>query len=101
MGSDSQLEMVNFSFEQAVRKFLGMENYPLFLDEFGRTFDEQHRANLIPFISRLIENGHYSQIFYISHFSSEHGAFNSAEYMVLDPTNITVPVAFNKNVVIR
>ncbi|ABY63078.1 SbcC-like protein [Pseudomonas phage 201phi2-1] len=101
LGSDSQLEMVNFSFEQAVRKFLGMENYPLFLDEFGRTFDEQHRANLIPFISRLIENGHYSQIFYISHFSSEHGAFNSAEYMVLDPTNITVPVAFNKNVVIR
>ncbi len=101
LGSDSQLEMVNFSFEQAIRKFLGMEDYPLFLDEFGRTFDEQHRANLIPFISRLIENGHYSQIFYISHFSSEHGAFNSAEYMVLDPTNITVPVQFNKNVVIR
>lgn len=101
LGSDSQLEMVNFSFEQAVRKFLGMEDYPLFLDEFGRTFDEQHRANLIPFISRLIENGHYNQVFFISHFQSEHGAFNSAEYIVLDPTNITVPVAYNKNLVLR
>lgn len=100
LGSDSQLEIVNFSFEQAVRKFLGMEDYPLFLDEFGRTFDEQHRANLIPFISRLIENGHYKQIFFISHFQSEHGAFNSAEYIVLDPTNITVPVQFNKNLVL-
>lgn len=101
LGSDSQLEMVDFSFQQAMRKFLGLEDFPLFLDEFGRTFDEQHRANLIPFISRLIENGHFSQVFYISHFSSEHGAFSSAEYMVLDPTNITVPVQFNKNVVIR
>lgn len=98
LGSDSQLEMVNFSFCQAIRKFLGLEDYPLFLDEFGRTFDEQHRANLIPFISRLIENGQHSQVFYISHFQSEHGAFNQAEYMVLDPTNITVPVAYNKNV---
>lgn len=100
LGSDSQLEMVNFSFEQAVRKFLGMEDYPLFLDEFGRTFDEQHRANLIPFISRLIENGQYQQIFYVNHFKAEHGAFNNVEYIVLDPTNVTVPVQFNKNLVL-
>lgn len=101
LGSDSQLEIVNFSFCQAVRKFLGFDDYPMFLDEFGRTFDEQHRANLIPFISRLIENGAVSHIFYISHFVSTHGAFNNAEYLVLDPTNITVPVQYNKNAVIR
>lgn len=101
LGSDSQLEMVNFAFCQAVRKFLGLDDYPLFLDEFGRTFDEQHRANLIPFISRLLENGAVSHIFYISHFVSTHGAFNNAEYLVLDPTNITVPVQYNKNAVIR
>lgn len=101
LGSDSQLEMVNFSFCQAIRKFLGFDDYPLFLDEFGRTFDEQHRANLIPFISRLLENGAISHIFYISHFVSTHGAFNNAEYLVLDPTNITVPVQYNKNAIIR
>lgn len=101
MGSDSQLEMVNFSFCQAMRKFLGLEDFPLFLDEFGRTFDEQHRANLIPFISRLIENGVVSQLFYISHFVSTHGAFSNAEYLVLDPTNITVPTHYNKNAIIK
>ncbi len=100
-GSDSQLEMVNFSFCQAMRKFLHLEDFPLFLDEFGRTFDEQHRDNLIPFIARLIENGQFKQIFFISHYASTHGAFNQAEFMVLDPTNVTVPEHFNKNVVIR
>lgn len=100
-GSDSQLEMVNFSFCQAMRKFLHLEHFPLFLDEFGRTFDEQHRDNLIPFIARLIENGQHSQIFYISHYVSTHGAFNQAEFMVLDPTNVTVPELYNKNVQIK
>lgn len=100
-GSDSQLEMVNFSFCQAMRKFLHLEHFPLFLDEFGRTFDEQHRDNLIPFIARLIENGCHDQIFYISHYVSTHGAFNQAEFMVLDPTNVTVPEQYNKNVQIK
>ena len=100
-GSDSQLEMVDFSFTQAMRKFLKLEHFPLFLDEFGRTFDEQHRDNLIPFIARLIENGQHQQIFFISHYISTHGAFNQAEFMVLDPTNVTVPEIYNKNCVIR
>jgi hypothetical protein len=100
-GSDSQLEMVDFSFMQAMRKFLHLDHMPLFLDEFGRTFDEQHRDNLIPFIMRLIENGVHQQIFYISHYVSTHGAFNQAEFMVLDPTNVTVPEHFNKNVQIK
>ncbi len=100
-GSDSQLEIVNFAFKMAILKFLGLEDMPLYLDEFGRTFDEQHRANLIPFISRLIENGQFKQVFFISHFQSTHGAFNNAEVVVINPTNITVPEAYNKNVVIK
>ena len=100
-GSDSQKEIVNFAFMVAMRKFMGYDEYPLILDEFGRTFDEQHRANLIPFISRLIELGVYKQIFYISHFESTHGAFNQAEIIVMDPTNVTVPEVYNKNVVVQ
>lgn len=100
-GSDSQKEIVNFAFRVAMMKFMGFDDYPLMLDEFGRTFDEQHRANLIPFVSRLIELGQFQQIFFISHFESTHGAFNQAEVMVLDPTNVTVPEVFNKNVVMK
>lgn len=100
-GSDSQLEIVNFGFAMAMRKFLGLDDFPLFLDETGRTFDEQHRENFVPFVNRLIENGQFRQVFFISHFSSQHGAFNQAEVMVLDPTNVTVPDIFNKNVRIQ
>lgn len=100
-GSDSQLEIVNFGFAMAMRKFLNLEDFPLFLDETGRTFDEQHRENFVPFVNRLIENGQFRQVFFISHFSSQHGAFNQAEIMVLDPTNVTVPEVYNKNVLIR
>jgi DNA repair exonuclease SbcCD ATPase subunit len=101
LGSDSQREIVNFAFRVALLKFMGFDDYPLMLDEFGRTFDEQHRVNLVPFIGRLIELGQYQQIFYISHFQSTHGAFNQAEFVVLDPTNVTVPEQYNKNMVIK
>lgn len=100
-GSDSQLEIVNFGFCMAMRKFFHLDEFPLFLDETGRTFDEQHRENFIPFVNRLIENGQFRQVFFISHFSSQHGAFNQAEIMVLDPTNVTVPEQYNKNVQIK
>lgn len=100
-GSDSQLEIVNFGFCMAMRKFFHLDEFPLFLDETGRTFDEQHRENFIPFVNRLIENGQFRQVFFISHFSSQHGAFNQAEIMVLDPTNVTVPESYNKNVLIK
>lgn len=97
-GSSSQKDVVNFAFKLILMKFLGLEDYPLPLDEFGNTFDEQHRQNLIPFLNKLVELGEVSQIFYISHFSSTHGAFNHAEVVVLDPTNITLPPVYNRTV---
>jgi hypothetical protein len=97
-GSSSQRDVVNFAFKLIFMKFMGLENFPLYLDEFGNTFDEQHRQNLIPFLNKLIELGEVSQIVYISHFSSTHGAFNHAEIVVLDPTNITLPPVYNRTV---
>lgn len=100
LGSDSQCEIVNFAFRIAKMKFMGFDDFPLYLDEFGRTFDEQHRTNLVPFISRLIELGQFQQIFYISHDLTTYGGFNQAEVVVLDPKNVTVPEAYNKNLVL-
>lgn len=101
LGSASQKEVVDFAFQCAMMMYLGLEEFPLMLDEFGHTFDEAHRTNLVPFITRLIEQGNFRQIFFISHFQSMHGAFNLAEFMVMDPTNVTVPEQYNKNVTLR
>jgi energy-coupling factor transporter ATP-binding protein EcfA2 len=97
-GSTSQRDVVNFAFRLIMMKFLGLEDYPLFLDEFASSFDEQHRQNVIPFLMKLIEMGQVSQIIYISHFSATHGAFTNAEAVVLDPTNITTPPVYNRTV---
>lgn len=100
-GSSSQVDMVDFAFKLLIMKFLGVEHHPLYLDEFGRTFDEQHRENLIPFINRFLELGQFQQIFYISHYVSTHGAFNQAEICVMDSANVTLPTVYNKHVVIE
>jgi hypothetical protein len=100
LGSSSQRDITNFAFKLLVMKFLDITDYPLYLDEFGSTFDEQHRQNLIPVLNRMMELGQVNQIFYISHFSSVHGAFNQAEICVLDPNNITVPQKYNQHVTI-
>lgn len=100
-GSSSQRDIVNFAFKLLVMKFLKLDHYPLYLDEFGNTFDEQHRFNLIPFINRMVETGQVNQVFYISHFNTVHGAFNQADVCVLDPTNITVPKDYNQHVVLK
>lgn len=101
LGSESQKDIVNFAFKLAFIKFMGYDSWPLYLDEFGRTFDEQHRDNTVPFIQNLIEQGEFNQIFYISHFESTYGSFNNVEYLVIDPTNITVPHVYNENVIIK
>jgi len=100
-GSSSQRDIVNFAFKLLAMKFLGLEDTPLYLDEFGSTFDEQHRENVIPFINQMVELGQVEQIFYISHFSAIHGAFNHADVCVLDSSNITTPETYNEHVIIR
>lgn len=99
-GSESQIDMINFAFKLTILKFLGVEGLPLYIDEFGRTFDEQHKDNLVPFVTNLIDNGLFQQVFYISHFASTHGAFNLAEFVVIESTNIAVPDVYNENVII-
>lgn len=99
-GSTGQQEIVNFAFKLLAMKFLKLEGYPLLLDELGSSFDEAHRFNLVPFLLQLIELNQHSQVFYISHFAFTHGAFNHAEFLVMDPTNVTVPREYNQHVVI-
>lgn len=98
LGSASQRDIINFAFKLLVMKCLKLEDMPLYLDEFGSTFDEQHRLNLIPFLNQMLEMNQVEQAFFISHFSATHGAFNQADICVLDPSNIAVPQEYNQHV---
>lgn len=98
-GSEGQQDMVDMAFMMTVMLYLDLHDAPLFLDEPGASFDEQHRTNLMGFIRRLVENRRHPQVYMISHYLANHGAFTNAQSMALDTTNITVPQHVNEHVV--
>jgi hypothetical protein len=100
-GSTAQIEVVNFAFILVVMLYLDMSNYPLYADELGHSFDEQHRANVMNYVKLLIETKRHSQLFMISHYASSYGAMNQAEVCVLDSSNISTPMTHNKHVIMR
>lgn len=97
--SDSQIEIVNLAFKLVTMLYLGLDDYPLYLDEVGKAMDEQHRFNLVNFIKQLVETRRCSQLFMISHYAAQHGAFTAAEVCVMDSANIVVlPEVYNRHV---
>lgn len=98
--SKGQQQMVNLAFQLTVMLYKGLHDFPLFLDEPGEGFDDQHRKNLMGFIKRLMDNDHHSQLFMVSHYASNHGSFVAADVVVLDDSNIQVPGSYNECVVI-
>lgn len=99
-GSDSQVDIVNQAFRLVVYKFLDLHDYPLYLDELGRSFDEVHRHNLIPAIKDLIDDSTYSQIFMISHYADGQNSYPNSEIIVLDDSHVTLKRSFNEHVTI-
>lgn len=99
-GSKAQKQIVNLAFQLTVMLYKGLQDFPLFLDEPGEGFDEQHRTNLMSFIKQLMDSNQHSQLFMISHYASNHGMFTQADVTVLDASNIAVAGTYNQHVVL-
>ena len=101
-GSNSQVSMVNFAFKIVVMIYLGLDDYPLYLDELAPDLDEKHRVNIITFVRDFIESKRCSQCFMVSHYATGYGAFTNAEILILDDANLLdIPANFNKHVIIH
>ncbi len=98
--SKGQEQMINIAFQLTVILYKGLKDIPLFFDEPGEGFDEQHRSNLMTFIKSLMDSGQYSQMFMVSHYASNHGMFTQAEIVALDTSNIAIAGSYNQNVVL-
>ena len=100
--SSSQVDIINFAFRIVAMMCLGLEEYPLYLDEVGIRMDEKHRDRFNVFIERYMESKKGSQMFMISHYVAMHGIFTQAEICLLDRQNImNLPDYFNRHVVIE
>jgi energy-coupling factor transporter ATP-binding protein EcfA2 len=99
-GSDSQVDIVNQAFRLVVYKFLGLEGYPLYLDELGRTFDEVHRLNLTLALKDLMDDETYSQVFFISHSFESQNSYPNSQIAVIDDSHVSLKRAYNEHVII-
>ena len=96
--STGQLEVIDFAFHILVMLYLGLDDYPLHIDELGTHMDEQHRINIMHFVRSLVETKRCSQLFMISHYAASHGIFTNAEICVMDDRNIHLPTTYNNHV---
>lgn len=97
--SAGQKDVINFAFRIVIAQYLGLHDYPLFLDELAPTLDEKHRENITRYISDLMEGNQFEQMFMISHYSANHYAFGNSEILMLDSRNIiNKPANYNRHV---
>lgn len=96
-GSTGIMEVIDLAFKIESMRCLGLENSPLYLDEFGASFDAAHQIAATHTINNLMEEGRFTQLFMVSHYESSYGALTNAEVCVLCPSNITVPVSAKYN----
>lgn len=99
-GSSAQRDVVNFAFRVVAARNLLSTPAPLYLDEFGRTFDQQHLNNAMIWLRSLVDAGVFTQLFFITHQTSTVDQFSDGEYLVLDPTNVTPPPTANQHAII-
>jgi len=88
-GSSSIKEIIDLAFKIVAMKHLNMLDYPLILDEFGRTMDETHRIRAYEFIEDISEK-YFSQIYLVAHFESLYSRFTDVDLVVLNDENLTI-----------
>lgn len=98
--SSSGQEIVDLAFRLVFTKYMGLEDVPLFLDEFGSTFDKAHRTSAYSVIDKIIRS-EYKQIFIVSHYDSIYGAFKNIDFNVLDSNNIDLDPSLDVNQVMK
>lgn len=99
--SEAQKEMINLAFTLALRTFLKLEDYPIYLDECGRTFDTKHKQRLLTLLQYLLDNHLITQLFIVNHNALIHEGLVNAETLVLNDENILTPAVYNTHAVIN
>lgn len=101
-GSTGIMEIVDLAFKVTAIKFLGLSDIPLFLDEFGASFDHQHRTTAYGIFDYLINQINFSQVFLVNHYNDLYGSMKNAEICILHDANIIIPkgAVYNKHVVL-
>ena len=89
--------IINLAFKLASMSFLKMNDFPIYLDEFGSSFDVEHRRKTIELIKQIQDN--YPQVFIISHYDDVlYSLNNNVINLSSDNVEISKNKKFNSNV---
>ena len=94
-GSSSMKDVVDVAFPIIAQMSIGKEGFPIYLDEFGGTFDAVHSENVIKLIKDLSDSRRFGYVVLISHNESVQNAFPDADIIVLDDRNIELDREYN------
>lgn len=96
-------EVIDLAFVATSMSYLGLSDFPIFLDEFAIALDVAHRHSAYKAIDLLIASSNYTYIFIVSHYQDGYSALASAEILVLCDSNIEIPndLAYNKHAILR
>lgn len=101
LGSEGMQEIVNLAFVVVALRYLGLQDFPLYLDEWGKGFDMQHRLSASNLLKLLLETTEIPQLFIISHYLDVYGTYTNRDYCVLDSRNLVVNDITNQNIIIE
>lgn len=97
-GSRSQVDIINQAFRMVAYRCLGLEESILYLDEFGSSFDELHRSNLVSVLEEIFEDPQYAMVAMISHYLEGYDGFTAAQCIVTDDRHVTLSRPYNQHV---
>lgn len=102
-GSSGMLEIINLAFKLTAIQYLGMQDHPLYMDEFGKTFDVTHKSTAVFIIKSLVEQKTFPQFFLISHDFHQYGGLTNCDITLLNNLNVAAPAGatVNKYVTMR
>lgn len=89
--SSGMQEVIDLAFRITSMQYLGLNTFPIYLDEFGKSMDSTHRIKAFNVVTNLILHSTYSQLFVISHYEQAYGGIANCDIVVLNPDNIIIP----------
>lgn len=95
-GSTGIREIIDLAYRITAMVNLGLTDYPLFLDEFGSSFDDHHRLQAGVVIKNIQEQMNFEQMFLVTHYESSYGALSNVDIIVLSSANVTVTRKHNE-----
>lgn len=96
--SSSMMDIVDLAFKLTYMKYTRQQHCPLFLDEFGKTFDAYHRTVSYDVIDKIISND-VNQIFIVSHYDEGYLRFGDSDISIINTNNIDTEIIKKYNAV--